>query len=196
MELKPLPESAPLLKTVASPYKFPNPISYDGEYELTDLVASMITMLNDYHLIGLAAPQVGIPLRILVTGVRGIYRACINPRVIQFGSNRLIMEEGCLSVPNCFVSMRRPATVDAMYQDVAGAWKRTTLTSMEARVFQHEIDHLNGLLINDKKTTAVRELVQIGYATPNTPPMDYKADCTNSPSTTSTSPSDQLLGAT
>ncbi|MBI2120524.1 MAG: peptide deformylase [Parcubacteria group bacterium] len=101
--------------------------------------------------VGLAAPQVGVSLRIIVVAPTGKgQRALINPRITHLSSIRKIAVEGCLSIPGNPRKVKRSNRITASFQDRFGTHLEETFTGLEARIVQHEIDHLNGVLITDK----------------------------------------------
>jgi peptide deformylase len=100
---------------------------------------------------GLAAIQIGVPVRVLIVREGAYYRPFINPAITRT-LNRLVVElEGCLSVPpHKWGDVSRPAKCDATWLDLNGEEHSATLTGETARIFQHEFDHLNGILITDR----------------------------------------------
>jgi peptide deformylase len=123
--------------------------------EVRDVAARMIFLMHEAPGVGLAAPQVGLPWRLFVanpTGKPEDDRVFINPVLRDPGEEPEAYEEGCLSLPDIQASVTRPKliTVEAIGLD----GKKFTLTSDElpARIWQHEIDHLDGVLILDRMT--------------------------------------------
>lgn len=106
----------------------------------------MIDTMIAYDGIGLAAPQVGINKRIIVMLVKGFPIVMINPEIIT-KKGVTSSTEGCLSRPNRFVKKIRSKNVEASYFDINGEVKNIRLYGLEATCLQHEIDHLNGILI-------------------------------------------------
>ncbi len=98
--------------------------------------------------VGLAAPQVGVLRRIAIVGFDGRYYELINPRILHF-SGEQIEEEGCLSVPGVRGLVKRPETIKVTYVDRDGKRHKEEITGLTARVFCHEIDHLDGVLFVD-----------------------------------------------
>ena len=120
-----------------------------------DLVGDMKETMLAMNGIGLAAPQVGVNLRIIVVQLMNVgklvgpVQEMINP-VIQSSSEDLVeYEEGCLSIPGEYIKLERPRSIDVKFQDLRGKYKRWHLKGLEARVVQHEIDHLDGILMVD-----------------------------------------------
>ena len=142
----------PILKTKARPVE-----RFDAE--LRDEVARMAVLMNDALGIGLAAPQVGISHRVLVYRVEpdSPTVALINPKVEWSSRDQEISEEGCLSLPLVHVDVERPVAVLVHARDEHGAELVVEATGLEARVIQHEIDHLDGILILDRTTREQRK---------------------------------------
>ena len=142
----------PILKTKARPVE-----RFDAE--LRDEVARMAALMHDALGIGLAAPQVGISHRVLVYRVEpdSPTVALINPTVEWSSRDQEISEEGCLSLPLIHVDVERPVAVLVHAQDEHGGELIVEATGLEARVIQHEIDHLDGILILDRTTREQRK---------------------------------------
>ena len=118
----------------------------------------LLTLLDDMketlHIeegVGLAAPQVGVLRRIAIVDFDGKYYELINPRIISV-SGELVEEEGCLSVPGVRGLVKRPETITVTYADRSGKRRKEEVKGLTARVFCHEIDHLDGILFVDKLT--------------------------------------------
>lgn len=119
--------------------------------DIKELIAEMKVKMVEWQGIGLAAPQVGYNLRILVmmTGA-GHIEAMINPRISWTSPERVKMEEGCLSIPGQTQWVERPSKVRVKFQTEEGEYKYWCLHKMDARVLLHEYDHLEGILMTDK----------------------------------------------
>ena len=126
--------------------------------EIQDLAAKMIDLMVSSSGIGLAGPQVGFGYRIFVASVSGKAedaRVFINPKISNLeGFSE--MEEGCLSLPGIHVNVGRPATCRVEALDVDGQPFVIDATEMQAKVVQHENDHLDGTLIIDRIGTLAR----------------------------------------
>ena len=125
------------------------------------LVDDMIDTMYDEVGIGLAAPQVGASVRLLVVGDeegRGA-QALVNPAITAQGGT-LTAEEGCLSVPGIFAQVTRSEWVTLQAQDLDGRPIAITARGLRARVFQHEIDHLDGVLFIDRLAPVVRDRIK------------------------------------
>jgi peptide deformylase len=130
---------------------------FDGA--LRDEVRRMQGLMHDAMGIGLAAPQVGISHRLLVYRVEpdSPIVALVNPEIQWSSRDEEIAEEGCLSLPMVHVDVERPIGVLVRAQDERGEAVIVEATGLEARVIQHEIDHLDGVLILDRTSREQRK---------------------------------------
>jgi peptide deformylase len=117
--------------------------------ELRRLVDDMFETMEAANGIGLAAPQVGRSERLFVVEVDGVRQAFLNPELLR-AEGRNKWEEGCLSIPEVFAEVERPATVTMRAQDLEGAWFEITAGDLLGRCLQHELDHLVGKLFLDR----------------------------------------------
>jgi peptide deformylase len=126
---------------------------------LRDEVRRMAMLMHDALGIGLAAPQVGISHRVLVYRVErdSPAVALINPEVTWSSRDEESLEEGCLSIPMVHVDVDRPIGILVHAQDEHGEDLIVEATGLEARVIQHEIDHLDGVLILDRTSREQRK---------------------------------------
>lgn len=125
---------------------------------LRELAAEMIQTMTTESGVGLAAPQVGISIRLLVmnpSGEEGDDHALVNPRITA-SSGRETGEEGCLSFPGIYASLVRKTEIKIEAQDLDGQAVEWTLNGFPARVVLHELDHLDGILFVDRMTPAER----------------------------------------
>lgn len=143
MELKLVDENNLVLKKVAEPY------DWEKEPKPENIVMDMIKIMYLRGGIGLAAPQVGISKRILVMGTPEKSYICINPEIIS-GEGNINDIEGCLSFPGLFLHVKRYEKIKVKYQNILGEFKEEEFDGIIARVFQHELDHLNGVCFVDK----------------------------------------------
>ena len=118
--------------------------------EVREFIGSMKETMIDAKGIGLAAPQVGRNIRVIVVKLQyGDIQEMINPTIKWYSDHVVKIEEGCLSVPGKYIELIRPSKISISFQDLSGKYKRWKLKSLEARVVQHEIDHLDGILMTD-----------------------------------------------
>jgi peptide deformylase len=125
------------------------------------LIDDMTDTMYDEVGIGLAAPQVGVSLRLMVVGDeegRGV-QALVNPVITESGGT-VTAEEGCLSLPGIFADVTRAQWVKLDAQDLDGRPVSLMARGLRARVFQHEIDHLDGVLFIDRLDPVTRDRVK------------------------------------
>ena len=127
---------------------------------VTGLVERMKGLMSEARGVGLAAPQLGILRRVLVyqAGEEEPFRALVNPRLVESGEERLPDDEGCLSLgaASVIVEVERPTTIVVEATSPEGEEVRIEAEGLEARVIQHEIDHLDGVLIIDRTSPEQR----------------------------------------
>ena len=151
--------SDPVLTLKAKPLK-----GIDASVE--ELVGNMFESMRNASGIGLAAPQIGSSLRLLVIDISCMdnYRnaepmVVINPRIVSV-KGRNAMDEGCLSVPGVMGEVLRPSAIQLHYRDEHFEERTEEFNGMMARVLQHEIDHLDGTLFVDRMEKRDRRKIQ------------------------------------
>ena len=154
----------PRLRTISTPVD-----AIDDE--LQTLIDDMFETMYDAPGIGLAAIQVGVPRRILVIDLQEresddedapVVRnpmVFINPQILEGSEQLSIYNEGCLSVPEQYAEVERPATIRASWMDREGRIHEQTLDGLLATCLQHEMDHLEGILFIDHLSRLKREMV-------------------------------------
>jgi peptide deformylase len=166
----------PVLKSVASPV---------GEFgsELRAEVERMIGIMRDGMGVGLAATQVGMLRRVLVfqAGPDSEPTALVNPEIEWLSDEVVLAEEGCLSLPRVSMDVERPLHARFSGRDTDGEPFRLEASGLEARVLQHEIDHLDGVLILDRASReqrkgALRALREGGSYSPPVEDVDEIGD--------------------
>ena len=142
----------PVLRTKARPIE-----RFDDE--LREEVVRMGRLMDDAIGVGLAATQVGVVHRLLVYRVQqqGELAALVNPEIEWAGRDTESMEEGCLSLPGVLVDVDRPIHVRVRAKNEYGEPIQIEASGLEARVIQHEIDHLDGVLILDRTSRDQRK---------------------------------------
>jgi peptide deformylase len=140
--------------------------------KLKSLVSKMFEIMYEEDGIGLAAPQIGLSIRLFVTDVtsldeNGTKKAYINPEIINTWGESTI-EEGCLSVPNVREDVVRPSKIEIKYMDEKGKQHIEILDNWPARVAQHENDHLDGILFVDRISPMRRKILQLKRELPIT----------------------------
>ena len=125
----------------------------DFDEDLQRMVGEMITIMHESDGVGLAAPQAGHSVQVFVCNAREDGEedmVFINPEIMETAGAQEWAEEGCLSLPNIHGRVRRPAYVRIRAQDLTGATFEVESEAFHARIWQHEYDHLQGVLILDR----------------------------------------------
>lgn len=133
-----------ILYTKTERFDFSNPPIDPSE--LAHILAQTMIANNG---IGLAAPQIGLPYRAFVLTGKPIL-CCFNPIIVDTSSEQIYLEEGCLSFPNLIVKIKRPKIIRARYTMPNGETVTNKFIGMTARTFQHELDHLNGVVFTQR----------------------------------------------
>lgn len=126
--------------------KIKNPL----DQKIQDIIPHMIETMRAENGVGLAAQQIGRALQLCVIEVENIVYIMINPKITALSKETVIMEEGCLSIPGKFFPISRPQKVQVRYMNEKGEKKKLRATGLLGRAIQHEVDHLNGILILDR----------------------------------------------
>ena len=167
--IKLVSESDPILKTEPTPWDFKNSlgiirrldIENDTWYKSGEVVSDTLDIQDKlkapdlyemliqhmvYHEgIGLSANQIGIPFKVfsMMVNDKDVI-CCFNPKIIEESDEQVIFSEGCLSFPQLFLKIKRPERVMVKYQNADGDEISAHFDGLAARVFQHEMDHMNG----------------------------------------------------
>ncbi len=153
----------PVLRKVAEdiPLDYPN---------LQELIDNMYETMFRADGVGLAAPQIGLAIRVVTIGLdalsednpefKGFKRAYINPHIIETSGDEVAMEEGCLSVPGIHESVKRPSKIRVVYLDEQLQPHDEWVEGFLARVMQHEFDHLDGHVFVDRVSPIRRQLLK------------------------------------
>ncbi len=155
----------PVLKAVAQPIT-----TIDDK--LRKFMDDMLSTMYESRGVGLAAPQVGVSQRIIVIdpvredGAAPQPMQMINPEIIWRSEEPNVFEEGCLSLPDFYAEIERPASVRVKYTDPQNQGHELLAEGFLATVLQHEIDHINGILILDhlsklRRDTAIRKFKKL-----------------------------------
>jgi peptide deformylase len=141
----------PVLKTKATPIT-------DVDGKVIRLVDDMFTSLYETgNGIALAAPQIGVQKQVIVWDFgEGEQEVIFNPEIVE-SDGEWVYDEGCLSIPGLYVEMIRPKTVLLRGVDINGEIVEREADELEARMYQHELDHLNGVLMFDRMTPDQRK---------------------------------------
>jgi peptide deformylase len=128
----------------------------DFDRGLRKLAKRMIRVMHDAPGVGLAAPQVGVLQRLLVYDVDEDPQVLVNPELDEFSDEVEEADEGCLSVPGLTMPVERPVSLRVRAKDGYGEPLEFRAEGFEARVIQHEFDHLEGVLIVDRTSRSAR----------------------------------------
>jgi peptide deformylase len=148
----------PRLKQISTPVE-----TFDAD--LQRLIDDMFETMYDAPGIGLAAIQVGVPIRLLVIDLmeegEGIKnpRVFINPEFSEPSDELHVYAEGCLSIPEQYADVERPATIRARWLDRDGKQRDERIDGLLATCLQHEVDHLNGIVFTDRLSKLKREML-------------------------------------
>lgn len=138
----------PILRHRVKDFDFANP-----EMDPVQLEKDMIETMLANDGIGLAAVQVGLPIRMFVMGYRAspeLAQAFFNPIVVKTVDEVDDMEEGCLSFPGIYVNIKRPKKILARWQTATGEWQESEFDGYNCKCFLHELDHLEGIVFQDR----------------------------------------------
>ena len=147
-QLKLVESYDPVLREIMPPYN----LNEDNPVELFENMKETLVALGGY---GLAAPQVGLRHNMFIMGNVNepeSLQAVFNPKLLTVSKETTILEEGCLSFPGLILKIKRSKSIRVRFTNQLGETDTFTLNDLTARVFQHEFDHLNGVLFT-KRTT-------------------------------------------
>lgn len=143
--------TSPLLREVLEPFDFNNP-----QTDPEELATQLVEFMRDNDGIGLAANQVGLPYRVFAMEGEPAY-VCFNPKIVMPSEEKVTLEEACLSFPGMEVKVKRPKSIKVRFHGPDGEVYTKTFTGMTARIFQHELDHLDGVRMIDRANSFHRE---------------------------------------
>jgi len=146
-------------------------IDIDADYPgLSDLIANMYETMNKADGVGLAAPQVGLSIRLFVIDLSALgeddeqykdfKKTFINPEIMEFSEETCSYEEGCLSLPDIHENVVRSTDIKIRYRDERFVEHLDTFNEFAARVIQHEYDHLEGKVFTDRIAAIRRQLLK------------------------------------
>lgn len=139
------------LKQVSEKFNFKEP-----QRDPVELARLLTDKMDSVSGIGLSAIQIGIPLRVFAVRTEP-RRVVFNPEIVHVSDETVELDEGCLSFPNMIVRVTRPQLIRIRYTLPNGDTDLYTYSDMTARVFQHECDHLNGILMFERVSRYHRE---------------------------------------
>lgn len=136
------------------------------------LAKEMLQTMYSSSGVGLAAPQVGIHKQLIVIDCEpdnpnNPPLILINPQITKYGNDLCKFEEGCLSIPGVYIEVTRPEIIEVSFKDEQGRPRKLQTSGFLARVIQHEMDHLNGVLFVDRvenNLVLTEELKKYGFS--------------------------------
>jgi peptide deformylase len=146
-------QNDPILTSVCNEFDFHNP-----PFDPIEFSQELIKFMYDRNGIGLAANQVGVPYRVFAMRGSPENFVCFNPKIVQFSNAEVVLEEGCLSFPGLIIKVKRPQHIRVRFQTPNSETLTKQFTGMTARIFQHELDHLNGMLYINRANRYHREI--------------------------------------
>ena len=129
----------------------------DPPFDPIDFSQNLVKFMYEKNALGVAANQVGNPYRIFAMRGSPENFVCFNPKIIQPSDMQVLLEEGCLSYPGLLVKIKRPQHIRVRFTTPNGDTITKQFTGMSARVFQHEMDHLDGIRFYDLATKYHRD---------------------------------------
>ena len=139
-----VPENDPILREVMPEWDFKNPPE-----DAVQLASNLVDTCMHHRGYGLSANQCGLRHRVFVMGANEEYVAFFNPKIVStLGETHMI--EGCLSFPLLGLRITRPQEIEVEYQDYNGTVRNAKYTGISARCFQHELDHMNGIVYTSR----------------------------------------------
>ena len=142
----------PILTTPCQKFDFINP-----PFDAIEFAKKMVKFMYDSNGIGLAANQVGVPYRVFCMRGHPENFVCYNPKIVQFTTEQLELEEGCLTYPGLLVKITRPKSIKVRFTTPNGETTTRKFTGLTARIFQHELDHLDGIIFYNRANRYHRE---------------------------------------
>ena len=133
-------ENDPILKEIVPDFDFGNSTVNANEF-----ASSLVETCREHNGFGLAANQCGFKHRVFVMGSGDEFVGFFNPKIVSHSLDETLLTEGCLSFPMLAIKISRPSTINVVYQDFNGVEHNATFSGLSSHIFQHELDHLNGI---------------------------------------------------
>ena len=131
--------------------KIARPVDFTFPWKNQRLANDLLEFMISQNGIGLAAPQVGISQRVFVMKMGLRSWACFNPEIMEHSDDFTNFDEGCLSFPGDQCTISRPNVIRVRYRTATGDIVQEELIGLASRCFQHELDHLDGITMHDRK---------------------------------------------
>jgi peptide deformylase len=148
----------PILNTPCEEFNFNTPPGDPKE-----LAIGLMQIMNQHNAVGLAANQVGVPFRVFVMKGHPENFVCFNPKIVYNSPETELLEEACLSFPGVNVKIKRSKNIRVRFQTPSGETLTTSFEGLTARVFQHEMDHLDGILFFNRANRYHRDKALKGF---------------------------------
>ena len=152
-----VPENSAILKTKMERFNFSNP-----SIDPSELARNLTETMLQYNGVGLSANQCGLPYRVFVVKSNPVI-ACFNPIIVATGEKQVFLDEGCLSYPGFFVKIKRPQSIKMRFTMPNGETVTNVYSGITARIFQHELDHLEGFNFKARATQYHRDKANKDY---------------------------------
>ena len=153
MDLKLVADNDPILKQALEPFDFKNP-----PVDPVELSQALVKFLYENNSLGLSANQVGLPYRVFAMRSAPENFVCFNPKVVMPSEAEVLLEENCLSYKGLTVKIKRPQHVKVRFTLPNGDTLTKQFTGMTARVFQHEMEHMDGNIFYHRANLVHREM--------------------------------------
>ena len=131
----------PILKTKCEEFNFNDP-----PFDPIEFSKEFVKFMYEKKGIGLAANQIGVPYRIFAMRGSPENFVCFNPKIVHYSEEKIVLEESCLSFPGLVVKVKRSKLIRVRFQTPNSEIKTEKFVGMTSRIFQHEMDHLDGTL--------------------------------------------------
>ena len=145
--------SDPILTTLCESFNFFNP-----PIDPLLLAHELVRCMYENNGLGLAANQVGKSYRVFAMRGSPENFVCFNPKIIDVSNEQIILEEGCLTYPNLLVKIKRPKNIKVRFNTPNSDIRTEVFHGISARIFQHEMDHLDGLIFYNRASKYHRDL--------------------------------------
>lgn len=142
----------PILKQECKKFDF-----LDPPFEPIEFAQNVIKFMYEKNALGVSAPQIGLPYNVFAMRGSPENFVCYNPRIVDYSDKKIYLEEGCLTFPNLVFKIKRPAEIRVRFQTPNSETITRDFIGMTARIFQHEFDHLNGILFTSRVNRYHRE---------------------------------------
>ena len=152
MNLQLVKNDDPILTRVCESFNFSDP-----PFDPIEFSQELVKCMYDWNGIGLAANQVGFPYRIFAMRGSPENFVCFNPRIVQPSEAEISLEEGCLTFKGLTVKIKRPQHIRVRFTTPNGDILTKQFTGLSARIFQHELDHLDGILFFNRANRVHRD---------------------------------------